>query len=113
MSLTLNIIRVVVQDSVIQHLVIQQKHQCKRFVCIYSAGPDNSLKIKKLSNKRVNTFERNHDKFYLVITKYNISSFLSLKNIFIFSLLHLLSTVYFSKGNFQTPCVCMFLCVCV
>ena len=53
MSLTLNIIRVVVQDSVIQHLVIQQKHQYKRCVSIYSAGPENSLKIKKLSNKRV------------------------------------------------------------
>lgn len=50
-----------------------QKHQYKRFVCIYSAGPDNSLKVKKLSNKRVNTFKRNHDKFSLVITKYNIS----------------------------------------
>ena len=84
MSLTLNIIKVVVQDSVIQHLVIQQKHQCKRFVCIYSEGPDNSLKIKKLSNERVNTFKRNHDKFYSVITKYNISGFLSLESIFIF-----------------------------
>lgn len=92
--------------------LIYSKNTSMRFVSIYSTGPDNSLKIKKLNNKRANIFKRNHDKFYSVITKYSISSFLSLESIFIFPFF-IYWVLFISQKETFKLCVCVYVSMCL
>ena len=74
----------------------------------------SSLKIKKLSNKRVNTFERNHDKFYLVITKYNISKVFSVYKIYSFFPSSFIEYYLFLKRKpSNSVCVYVSMCLCL